>query len=436
MQALALDERDVSFLRPIGYQAEDCGYCKDAPSGRRTKQSRACYYALSKKLTVDDYQELVDRGWRRSGTTLYKPDVRRHCCPHYTIRLPASSFKATRDQRQAVNRWNKYVLGEDYIKEAAKKYPKTKEEKARQKNGFDLLSTIHEAESTVIKSPPEPAHKFEVTLEPDSFSKEKYLLFKNYQINVHHEKPSEVTEKGFKRFLCDSPLQRTTRRLLEGSEEQPLGSYHQCYRLDGRLIAMGVLDLLPHCVSGVYFVYHSDFEQWSFGKLSALREAALALEAGYKYYYMGYYIHDCVKMRYKGHYKPQHVLDPETYEWVPLDGEFASLLDQKSYVSLAQKKGLKKETPEAEAEKLDEDADPFPLPLPADAAAAVAAGTSLFDLKVPGLMTEEEIAETVDLDKISLQVQRRIIPMGVCTPSSSTASPLAQKKELIRVVVS
>ena len=77
---------------------------------------------------------------------------------------------------------------------------------------------------------------------------------------------------------------------------------------------MAILDLLPHCVSGVYFIYHSDFEKWSFGKLSALREAALALEGGYQYYYMGYYIHSCAKMRYKGEYRPQHVLDPESYE--------------------------------------------------------------------------------------------------------------------------
>jgi len=173
---------------------------------------------------------------------------------------------------------------------------------------------------------------------------------------------------------------------------------------------MGVLDLLPHCVSGVYFIYHSDFGQWSFGKLSALREAALAREGGYKYYYMGYYIHTCVKMRYKGSYRPQHILDPETYKWIPLDGEFARLLDQKPYVSMAQEERLKgKETAEAGTEAISKDdniVDPFPLPLPADAAAANAGGTSLFDLKIPGLMTEDEILKSVDLDQVTLKVSR------------------------------
>ena len=33
--------------------------------------------------------------------------------------------------------------------------------------------------------------------------------------------------------------------------------------------------------------YDPDFEDWQLGKLSALREIALALEVKYRYYYMG-----------------------------------------------------------------------------------------------------------------------------------------------------
>ena len=33
--------------------------------------------------------------------------------------------------------------------------------------------------------------------------------------------------------------------------------------------------------------YDPEFGDWEFGKLSALREIAFALEDGYKYYYMG-----------------------------------------------------------------------------------------------------------------------------------------------------
>lgn len=274
-------------------------------------------------------------------------------------------------------------------------------EKARQRNAFDLAGAVHESEYASIQRPPEPTHRFEVTLEPDNFTKEKYDLFHNYQQHVHHEKPSEISQTGFKRFLCDSPLQRTTAQV--NGKTQKLGSYHQCYRLDGRLIAMGVLDLLPHCVSGVYFVYHSDFERWSFGKLSALREATLALEGEYQYYYMGFYIHSCAKMRYKGEYRPQYVLDPESLEWDPLEGELRSLLDKKRYVSLARERRSRQTAkgPVVDADAaVSKDEDPvdesysdFLYPTAKEASDAVSKGTSLFDLKVPGVMSEQEIQQ-------------------------------------------
>lgn len=176
---------------------------------------------------------------------------------------------------------------------------------------------------------------------------------------------------------------------------------------------MGVLDLLPHCVSGVYFLYHSDFEQWHFGKLSALREAALALEGGYQYYYMGYYIHSCTKMRYKGDYSPQHVLDPETYEWNPLDGELRDLLDKKTYVSLSRERRLKEanlaRTSDGNTETAHADSiDDYPLPTATEGGEAVANGMSLFDLKVPGLMTPEEIEEQLDLGTMPIQIGGRM----------------------------
>lgn len=401
-----------SRVTPFGYSSESCGYCKDTSDGRRTPNSRASYYLSSKTLTVDVYQLLVDRGWRRSGAIFYKPDVLRHCCPHYTIRLPVATFKPSKDQRKAVNHWNDFVLGDTYTKEAARLYPLSKEEKARLKNAFDLFREIHRAEIQNVKQPPEPAHRFEVTLEPAEATREKYELFANYQRNVHKEKEHEISMSGFKRFLCESPLQRTSRQV--DGKEQLLGSYHQCYRLDGRLIAMAVLDLLPHCVSGVYMLYHSDFEKWQFGKLSALREAALAHEGGYEYYYMGYYIHSCTKMKYKADYKTQHVLDPETYEWNPLDADLRDLLDKKTYVSMARERRLR-EAKASEAAETGENADAkkgdlseFPFPTAAEAGAAVSKGTSLFELKVPGVMTAEEMEEQLDLDSMPISVGNRM----------------------------
>ncbi|KAF2005121.1 arginine-tRNA-protein transferase 1 [Amniculicola lignicola CBS 123094] len=394
----------MSLLAPLGYSAESCGYCKD-DNGVRTLNSRACYYFSSKSLSPEVYQLLVDRGWRRSGTVFYKPDNVRHCCPHHTIRLPVAEYTPTKDHRKAINKWNRYVLGDDYINEATKLYPKSKEEKARLRNTFDLTTAAHESEYGQIQRPPEPAHRFEVTLEPDTFTMEKYGLFKNYQQHVHHEKASETTPGSFKRFLCSSPLHAKTSS--NDGKPQKLGSYHQCYRLDGRLIAMGVLDLLPHCVSGVYFVYHSDFEKWSFGKLSAMREIILASEGAYKYYYMGYYIHSCPKMRYKGEYQPSYILDSESYEWNLINGDLRKLLDSKRYVSMARERRLKETRstdvlPNTTKDVTDDYSD-YPLPTAAEGGEAVKRGMSLFDLKIPGLMTVDEIEEEIDLGQVAIK---------------------------------
>lgn len=161
---------------------------------------------------------------------------------------------------------------------------------------------------------------------------------------------------------------------------------------------MAVLDLLPHCVSGVYFVYHSDFEQWSFGKISALREAALALEGGYQYYYMGYYIHSCPKMLYKNDYKPQMVLDLANLTWNPLDDQFRKLLDEHHYLS-----------PSLLGKKESERPDRQAFNSAVAVCDAVDGGLSLFEVDFPGMLSASELIEQVDLDKITVQLRPDLV---------------------------
>jgi arginine-tRNA-protein transferase len=87
--------------------------------------------------------------------------------------------------------------------------------------------------------------------------------------------------------------------------------------MDDQLIACGVIDILPLCVSSVYFMYDPTFGELSLGVYSALREIKLVHElnqksADLKNYYMGYYIHSCPKMTYKAHYRPSDLLCPVT----------------------------------------------------------------------------------------------------------------------------
>ncbi|KAL2160005.1 hypothetical protein VTH06DRAFT_1660 [Thermothelomyces fergusii] len=319
-----------SFLFPIGYDnSSECGYCRSSRGGQFAK--RYSYYAITTSLAPTFYQKLVDRYWRRSGTLLYRPNPKHSCCPHYTLRVDSTQLKATKDQRQAVNRFNRHIIGDTYAREAARLHPRSRAEVKRRHNVFDLVERIHEPEAQVLKTPPTPDHEFTVTLEPDTFTEEKYEVFENYQRVVHREPPEKISRRGFKRFLCNSPLSRGVMVGPDGKERQ-LGSFHQCYRIDGRLVAVGVLDLLPDCVSAVYFLYHESIHWLNPGKLSALREIALAREAGYRWWYPGYYVHSCAKMRYKTEYRPQYVLDPEDLQWYLLDKEALARFDKAHYV--------------------------------------------------------------------------------------------------------
>jgi arginine-tRNA-protein transferase len=167
------------------------------------------YYASTSSLAPEFYQALIDRGWRRSGTTLYKPDLRASCCPHYTIRLDSHAFHASKGQRQTLNRFSKFILGKDYEKEVARLHPKSREQAKKRNTDFDLLERVHEPEKELVKTPLQPEHEFTVTLEPDIFTQEKYNLFENYQRIVHHEPPRRITRQGFESFLCNSPLARS-----------------------------------------------------------------------------------------------------------------------------------------------------------------------------------------------------------------------------------
>ena len=56
--------------------------------------------------------------------------------------------------------------------------------------------------------------------------------------------------------------------------------------------------------------------------------------ADFTQYYMGYYIHSCVKMRYKALYSPSYLLCPEAYIWVPVE-QCKRLLDKNKYSRFA-----------------------------------------------------------------------------------------------------
>ncbi|KAL8102821.1 hypothetical protein AgCh_027371 [Apium graveolens] len=519
------DNRGQSEVIEVGRRRSSCGYCK---SSAHTSIS---YGLWANSLTVDDYQDLLDRGWRRSGCYLYKPEMDKTCCPQYTIRLKASDFVPSKEQQRVSKRMQRFLDGTLEVKESQKSLdnPITSknlsglvhsstiasavgeplrlntEEKNKDVQLLSYLSDqivcaahaciehgefprdillpkpsvkkvslgkkkllIEESEDLLFSSnisfqikaammrrdrrhdiegvggckeeneqltapeltvqaiaeklvicmkklsdasglsaracnghinfyattkqgcsdvadiamvrkesrgeskdiggsmkkvsggTPSKKKKLEIILKRSSFDPKEYDLYRKYQINVHNDAPDHVSESSYRRFLVDSPLVYIP---SNGDNTVPrcgFGSFHQQYLVDGRLVAVGVIDILPKCLSSKYLFWDPDFAFLSLGKYSALQEIGCVREnqahcPSLQYYYMGYYIHSCIKMRYKAAYRPSELLCPLRYQWFPYEAA-KPLLDRKRFVILSDLHNLQtveSSTPKLSASQLE-----------------------------------------------------------------------------------
>jgi len=177
-------------------------------------------------------------------------------------------------------------------------------------------------------------HVLEATLYPVDYVEEVFQLYKKYQRTIHKEEEYKITPESYVGFLVQTPLIREMPTNNEGPTEG-YGTFHMHYRLDGKLVAVAVLDLLPHSINAVYFFWDTDYPYLNLGIYSALKEIELAKNTpGINYYYLGWYIHTCRKMNYKATFKPSQLLCPDTYAYVYFS-EGRKLLDENGYSRLA-----------------------------------------------------------------------------------------------------
>lgn len=80
------------------------------------------------------------------------------------------------------------------------------------------------------------------------------------------------------------------------------------FRLDGRLMAVAVTDILPNGLSAIYTFFDPDEEWRSLGRYCILWQIEETRRRGLFGLYLGYWIRDCRKMRYKTEYRPLELL--------------------------------------------------------------------------------------------------------------------------------
>ncbi|SCU92761.1 LAME_0F01376g1_1 [Lachancea meyersii CBS 8951] len=320
---------------------EKCGYCSGKKSDKYDYFASESWWKLHEKdadmlqinnctlglqvelMPVDMYDDLCNLGFRRSGNFLYKADLLRNCCRLYTIRTTPDQCQISKELKTCVTRFRKRITtgADETSKQQAKPRDKSTTSTTTQLK-FDYIQEIVQAE---LKS-----NNFFTRFEPAMFTMEKYNLFVKYQENVHNDFKNSI--KSFKRFLCESPFPEDVvigtqeewdqlnnwHNMKPGETLKRVGPVHECYYFENKLIALAVTDFLPSGISSVYFIWDPDFPRWSLGKLSALRELSILSKINRQYYYLGYYVDDCPKMRYKRKYGGD-ILDVCNNQYVPLD---------------------------------------------------------------------------------------------------------------------
>ncbi|MEZ6129064.1 MAG: arginyltransferase [Planctomycetaceae bacterium] len=131
--------------------------------------------------------------------------------------------------------------------------------------------------------------------------------------NVYHLDMHERRRWPFREICRDQYFES----FMDG--EFPFAREFQ-YRLNDRLVAVGLVDMTDRVMSSIYFYHHPELRERSLGTFSVLRELALAQETGRHWLYMGYYIRDCISMNYKNRFAPhqflqQYVADDEPAIW-------------------------------------------------------------------------------------------------------------------------
>ncbi|GAB4357673.1 MAG: arginyltransferase [Gammaproteobacteria bacterium] len=76
------------------------------------------------------------------------------------------------------------------------------------------------------------------------------------------------------------------------------------WRLGSRLVAVAIVDRLPEALSAVYTFFDPAHSKRGLGTHAVLQEIQLAAREHRQWLYLGYWIEQCDKMRYKSRFRP------------------------------------------------------------------------------------------------------------------------------------
>ena len=93
--------------------------------------------------------------------------------------------------------------------------------------------------------------------------------------------------------------------------EDPLPIQEWNFFIDGNLVGVLYVDVLPEGFSAIYSYHDPDYRRYSIGTFMILSLIKYTADLDLPHLYLGYYIDNCLSMQYKARFVPNEALGPD-----------------------------------------------------------------------------------------------------------------------------
>ncbi|MEO1084374.1 MAG: arginyltransferase, partial [Acidobacteriota bacterium] len=147
----------------------------------------------------------------------------------------------------------------------------------------------------------------DLTLQPASFGRQHLALYERYHADMQERRGWVERESS------PADYHHT---FVEGRESW---GHELLFRLDGELVCVALVDILPGAMSAVYSYYEPSLRRRGLGVQAVLSQVEIARRRKLPFLYLGYWIEGNASMRYKARYRPHQILEgrPELDEAAP-----------------------------------------------------------------------------------------------------------------------